>query len=98
MRTFRARFGPPDPGLVLDEPERFLEALAGLAAPERRIAVRVLAIAAILDGRLVRKERTLLLHAYERAGLEPRLDRVEALRRAFVSGDVVQRATVREIA
>ncbi|HVW27347.1 MAG TPA: hypothetical protein VHC69_18410 [Polyangiaceae bacterium] len=98
MRAFRARFGAPDPGLVLDEPARFLVGLAALAEPERRTAIRVLAVAAVLDGRLVRKEKKLLSLAYESAGLEPRLDRVEALRRAFVAGDVVKHATLREIA
>jgi hypothetical protein len=32
MRSFRARFGEPEPGLVLDEPERFLATLAALAS------------------------------------------------------------------
>jgi hypothetical protein len=98
MLTFRARFGAPDPELVLDEPNRFLAALAALAIPERRVALRLLAIAAILDGRLVRREKKLLAHAYRSAGLEPRLARVEALRRAFVSGDLMARGTLREIA
>jgi hypothetical protein len=98
MLTFRARFGAPGHGLVLDEPERFLAALAALTTPERRIALRMLAIAAVLDGRLVNKEKKLLSRAYARAALEPRLDRVEALRSAFVAGDAVTPAMLREIA
>jgi hypothetical protein len=98
MLAFRARFGAPAPGLVLDEPEQFLAALAALAAPERRVAIRLLAIAAVLDGRLVRRERKLLEHAYVSAGIEPRLDCVEALRRAFVAGDIGAQERLREIA
>jgi hypothetical protein len=91
MRSFRARFGEPEPGLVLDEPERFLASFETLAKPEQRVVLRVLAAAAILDGRIVRRETLLLANAYRRAGIEPRLDRVEALRRAFVSGDGIAR-------
>jgi hypothetical protein len=98
MLTFRARFGAPPPGLVLDEPERFLVALSALEPHERSIALRLLALAAILDGRLVRREKKLLAHAFARAGAELRLDRIETLRRAFVSGDVVARRALREIA
>jgi hypothetical protein len=96
--TVRARFGAPPPGLVLDDPEQFLAALSALELGERTIALRLLAIAAVLDGRLVRREKKLLALAYRRARIEARLERVEGLRRAFVAGDVVVRGVLREIA
>jgi hypothetical protein len=98
MRALRSKYGEPPRGVVLDEPSRFLAGLAELTLDERRIALRVLAAAAILDGRLARAERKLLLDSYEAAGVPPRLDRVEVLRRAFVSGDAVSRADFRDTA
>lgn len=98
MRALRAKYGEPSKGVVLDEPSRFLASLPDLERDERCIALRVLAAAAILDGRLARAERRLLLEAYAVAGVSPRLDRVEVLRRAFISGDRVDRTDFRATA
>jgi len=96
IRALRGRYGAPAEGAVLDDPARFLAELARLSTEERRVALRVLAAAAILDGRLGRAERRLLREAYAAAGLPERLEHVEALRRAFVSGERIPRADFRE--
>lgn len=95
VRVVRQRFGEPEPGLELDDSDAFLKALPGLAPHERRIVLRLLVVAAILDGRLVRAERRLLLEAHAAAGAVPSLASVEALRRAFVSGDIISRDDLR---
>ncbi|HVU02461.1 MAG TPA: hypothetical protein VHE30_11945 [Polyangiaceae bacterium] len=89
IRAFRARFGMPAPDLPIDRPERFLEALPRLSRQERRVALRVLSAAAILDGKVVRAERELLVEAERVAGVGSGLAHVEKLRRAFVAGDPI---------
>jgi phage FluMu protein gp41 len=89
MRELRQRFGEPLSGIEVDDTRVFLRSLAELTQAERRTALRVLTVAAILDGRLVRRERRLLLEAYEAAAIAPALEHVELLRRAFVSGDPI---------
>ena len=98
MLAFRTRHGAPAPELVLDDPGRFLAARSALSERERRIALRVLCIAAILDGRLARREAKLLTEAFHTAGLEARIERVQTLRRAFVAGEAGMRVVLREIA
>ncbi len=95
MRAVRQRLGEPADGLELDDSRAFLAALPALGASERRVVIRVLAIAAILDGRLVRPERRLLAQAYAAAAIPSGLDHVERLRRAFVAGDVIPREELR---
>ncbi|HEY3254501.1 MAG TPA: hypothetical protein VGJ91_11145 [Polyangiaceae bacterium] len=89
MRELRQRFGEPQAGVEVDDTHAFLRSLSELAPAERRTALRVLTVAAILDGRLVKRERRLLLEAYQAASITPALDHVELLRRAFVSGDPI---------
>src|SRR6478736_1672216 len=89
MRELRLRFGEPPAGVEVDDTRAFLQSLAGLTHAERRTALRVLTVAAILDGRLVKRERHLLLEAYEAAAITPALEHVERLRKAFVSGDPI---------
>jgi hypothetical protein len=91
LSAARQRLGEPPPGLELDDTRAFLRALGELNEAERRIVLRVLAAAAILDGRLVRAERRLLVEAYAIARVPPGLDHVEHLRRAFVAGDPIPR-------
>jgi hypothetical protein len=83
--------GEPPPGIELDDSDAFLQQLPLLSAAERRVVIRVLAVAAIIDGRLVRPERRLLAEAYAAAGIASGLAHVEKLRRAFVAGDVIAR-------
>lgn len=70
----------------VDDPARFLQALASLPPEARALPIEVLAIASIIDGRLTRKERALLGAARRATGLSATLDEVEALRRRFVTG------------
>lgn len=98
LRAARQRLGPPAVGLELDDSHAFLRDLAKLSDAEKRVALRVLAAAAILDGRLVRTERRLLTEAYAAAGVAPGLSHVEKLRRAFVAGDVIPRGELRRVA
>ena len=89
MRELRQRFGEPHSDVEVADTRAFLQSLGLLTPAERRIALRVLTVAAILDGRLVKRERRLLLEAYEAAAITPALEHVELLRRAFVSGDPI---------
>jgi len=89
MRELRQRFGDPPAGVEVDDTRVFLRTLPELTPAERRTAVRVLTVAAILDGRLVKRERRLLLEAYQAASITPALEHVERLRKAFVSGDPI---------
>jgi hypothetical protein len=89
VRAVRQRLGEPPAGLELDDSDIFLKQLPQLELAERRVVLRVLAIAAILDGRLVRPEKRLLSEAYAAAGLPSRVTQVEKLRRAFVAGDII---------
>jgi hypothetical protein len=94
VRAVRQRLGEPVDGAA----DRFLAALPGLTPPEQRLVIRMLAVAAILDGRLVRPERRLLAEAYAVARLPSCLDHVEKLRRAFIAGDVIPRDELRAAA
>jgi len=89
MRELRQRFGEPAAGVEVDDTRAFLGSLPALSEAERRTVLRVLTVAAILDGRLAKRERRLLIEAYEAAAIKPALDHVELLRRAFVSGDPI---------
>jgi hypothetical protein len=98
LRVVRSRLGDPAEGLELDDSRAFLKALARLNDSERRVALRVLAAAAILDGRLARAEKRLLIEAHEAAQIPSGLEHVEKLRRAFVAGDVIPRDELRATA
>ncbi len=98
LRALRQRIGEPAEGLELDDSDVFLKTLPSLAEAERRVVLRVLAAAAILDGRLVRPERRLLAEAYAAAQLPSGMEHVHALRRAFVAGDVIPHEELRAVA
>ncbi len=98
VRAVRHRLGEPPEGLELDDSEAFLRALPALTPAERRVALRLLAVAAILDGRLVRAEKRLLQEAYEASALPGGLEHVEKLRRAFVAGDIIPADELRAVA
>jgi hypothetical protein len=95
VRAVRQRLGDPPAGISLDDSEEFLRAIPLLETAEKRVVIRMLAVAAILDGRLVRPERRLLAEAYEAAQLPSGVEHVEKLRRAFVAGDVIPRDELR---
>jgi hypothetical protein len=85
-------------GLELDDSARFLQLLRQLSSEERTRVLRVLGIAAVLDGRLSRKEKRLLAEAFELHGKKPDFDALTALRRAFVRGDKLDPGLVRALA
>lgn len=98
LRAVRERVGEPAEGIELDDTKAFLKGLASLPEHDRRLVLRVLAAAAILDGRLVRAERRLLIEAYAVAAVSSALPYVEQLRRAFVAGDVITPEEFRRVA
>lgn len=89
MHALRTRVGEPRSGVEVDDSHAFLASLTELTLLERRTVLRLLAVAAILDGRLVKRERRLLAEAYAAAAITPAMDHVERLRRAFVAGDPI---------
>lgn len=84
----RVRLGDESP-IELDDPRRFLDEIARLPAASQTSALRLLAVASVLDGRLARAERRLLVEAFEACGRRPDVASVERLRRAFTSGDAI---------
>jgi hypothetical protein len=78
----------------LDDSKAFLAQLASLDVAERRSALRILAVASVIDGRLTRAEKRLLVEAHAVSGVPLDLDQVYALRRAFLKGDAIDRARI----
>ncbi len=74
-------------GAQLDDVTGFLSSLGGLAPNEQTLALRVLAVACIIDGRFTRREKRLWRDALEASGLPVDFGAVEALRVAFSRGD-----------
>ncbi len=74
---------------AVDDSQRFLSAIAALSPSEQTVALRMLATASIIDGRLARDERRLLEEAFARCGRALDVSVIEALRRAFVSGQQI---------
>jgi hypothetical protein len=85
LRVLVERLGPVDVDEV-DDPARFLTELRLLPANDRRVALRLLVIAAVLDGKLTRAEKSLLAQAFGACNRPFTLGRVEELRRAFCAG------------
>jgi hypothetical protein len=85
LRVLVERLGPVDFDDV-DDPSRFLDELAAFSVAEQRLALRLLIIAAVIDGRLTRNERALVAEAFRACGRPLALDRVERLRSAFYGG------------
>jgi len=82
----RARIYGTEAG-ELDDPARFLAELRELPAELRPGALRLLCAALVIDGKTSARDRKLLADAGKAAGIEVPLQELEALRRAFVSGD-----------
>ena len=93
LRETKLHVEPLPPG-ALDEPEVFLAELPRLPRAEQDLALRVLGIAAVLDGRFTRAEAKLFRAAQAAAGRTPDTAAVAQLRRAFVSGHPIERAAV----
>lgn len=78
---------PPPAGL--DDTAGFLTRLRALPPPEQGLVLRVLGVAAIIDGRMTGAERLLWREAREAAGLSPDERPLKVLLRAFVDGNRV---------
>jgi len=85
LRVLVDRLGPVDFDDV-DDPSRFLDELRAFSVAEQRLALRLLIIAAVIDGRLTRNERALVAEAFRACGRSLPLERVERLRSAFYGG------------
>jgi len=81
----------------IDDSRRFLVEIKRLDHTDRRFVLRVLVIAAVLDGRLTRAERRLLVEAFKACGLPLSLEHVEGLRRAFKAGRGLDYEHVRKL-
>lgn len=86
LRELEAHLGERD-DIVLDDTQVFLDGLEQLEAAEQEVVLRVLAVAAIIDGRLVANERRLLAEAQLRCGRTPDHGPIRKLLRAFIAGD-----------
>jgi hypothetical protein len=82
----------------LDDPRVFLEVLGELQEHEQRLVLRVLSVAAAIDGRLTRAEKRLLRDARAACGLPDDVRPTERLRRAFTSGDPISREVIESLA
>jgi hypothetical protein len=78
----------------LDETPRFLEQLARLPSTEQDIALRILSVGAVLDGRVNRRERKLVVSALTACGRDPSSAPLDRLRRAFASGEPIKSEVV----
>ena len=71
----------------VDSPSRFIEELKRLGPDDRRLALRLLGFAAIIDGRISARERNLVIDASRACGIELLPAELGGLRAAFVRGD-----------
>lgn len=81
----------------LDDPGEFLRSLKELTAGEQRLALQTLVVACIVDGRVTKRERTLLIEAYAALGKSVDFTPIQKLKREFVAGNGVADDAVREL-
>jgi hypothetical protein len=82
----------------VDDTRVFLTQLPELGPNEQTCILRVLAVASIIDGRLTRNEKRLLMEARRVCGRDADLGAIIVLRRAFVDGDPLDRAQITALA
>lgn len=82
------RLGPVPPA-HLDDRGRFLEVIAMLSREEQVRALQVLSVAAVVDGRLVGRERVMIRQARRACGLSESLTAVDRLLSRFSRGDPI---------
>jgi hypothetical protein len=85
LRVLVERLGPEAIDDI-DDSSRFLTEVARLEPGDERLVLRLLVIAAVLDGKLTRAERRLLSEAFSACRRTLALEQVERLRRAFKAG------------
>jgi hypothetical protein len=96
LRVLVERLGPVDFDEV-DDAGRFLDEIRALERGDQRLVLRLLVIAAVIDGKLTRAERRLLRDAFSACGRPLALERVERLRSAFYGGKGLDFGLVREL-
>jgi hypothetical protein len=84
--------------IEMDNPKMFLQEIRTLDESAQTSVLRMLAVASIIDGKLARDERRLLLEAFEACGRQFNLVPIEALRKAFTSGNVIPREAMDAVA
>lgn len=94
LREVIARAPSMEDATDLDLPSAFLARLRDLDGARQRFVLRVLAVASIIDGRLTRAEKALLVDARTACGLGSDLSAVERLRVAFLAGDPIDPARI----
>lgn len=95
LREVVRRVGPLRDAVVLDDAANFGSKLRALPPRERTVAMRVFAFAAIVDGKLARRERVTLAALRSEHTGDPRTDDVEALAVGLVRGEPLDLATLR---
>ncbi len=83
---------------ALDDSRSFLAALHTLAPVEQVLVLEMLSVAAIIDGRVTPAEKKLLREARAACGRSRDLAATYRLRRAFVAGDALDVALLRDTA
>lgn len=78
----------------LDSTSIFLDRVTKLTKDQQRFVMRVLAIASVIDGRLTRAEKALLVDAHRACKMASDLAAVESLRVAFLAGDPIDRRRI----
>jgi len=96
FRALAERLGPADV-VEIDDSSRFLTEIAKLDPEDGRLVLRLLVIAAVLDGRITRAERRLLTEAFAATGRTLSFERVDRLRRAFMAGRGIDYKHVTEL-
>jgi hypothetical protein len=97
FREVRARVPHTTPSHSLDDPKAFIARLSGMAEDESAVALRVLVIASVLDGRISKKERAMLEEAFVATGRVLQEGKLDALRVAFVSGDELTPTLMKDV-
>lgn len=82
------------PEAPLDDTQAFLDQLRNLPREEQDVALMILSIGAVLDGRVNRRERKLITRALLVCGRDPSGAPLERLRRMFARGEEIDPSIV----
>lgn len=90
---------PPNEELPdIDDPHAFVRILGELPRDEALLALKILGVAAVMDGRLTRAERALVEEARAVLGLDRKSPAIGRLRSGFASGKPLDPALVEALA
>ncbi len=96
LRQLRRRLGEPALAVV-DDTAAFLAGIAKLPRDEQSTVLRLLAVAAIIDGRLTRDEQRLVRDAQAACGRPPADRALRVLCDAFLAGDPIPPQQIRDL-